>query len=281
MKKLARYFLLFSCLTYIPNTSFATEALQLVLNNVPIVLTDEVAPLITAEGYALLPLQTIGHMLDVTVIENLPLVVAQGENISQGLDVLINIDISTGNVLNQNDEVIWASAAVVNNGTVYIPAELFSTVFGYAVSNIDGIININSIKGGANVAVSSLENAAIAEVIALVNQHRAAAGVYPLTLNPTLSAIAQLRTDDMNTANYYSYDSPTYGTPFETLKTYGITYSAAGVNIAKGYPTATTVMDAWMHSEGHRENILSSTYTQIGIGYNNVGNYWTQFFLTP
>ena len=77
---------------------------------------------------------------------------------------------------------------------------------------------------------------------------------------------------------YFAHESPTYGTPFEMMKSFGITYRAAGENIARGYRTPEAVVEAWMNSEGHRANILSAKYTKIGIGYVADGNYWTQMF---
>ena len=79
--------------------------------------------------------------------------------------------------------------------------------------------------------------------------------------------------------NYFSHQSPTYGSPFEMMKSFGIRYSAAGENIAKGYTSPQSVVDGWMNSQGHRENILNSVYTQIGVGYYPYGNYWTQMFI--
>ena len=62
------------------------------------------------------------------------------------------------------------------------------------------------------------------------------------------------------------------------MKSLGISYQSAGENIAKGYRTAEAVVTAWMNSEGHRANILNANYTEIGVGYEADGNYWTQWF---
>jgi uncharacterized protein YkwD len=79
--------------------------------------------------------------------------------------------------------------------------------------------------------------------------------------------------------NYFSHTSPTYGSPFDMMKTFGITYHTAGENIAYGYPTPESVVNGWMNSEGHRKNILNSSFTEIGVGYVSNGNYWTQMFI--
>lgn len=84
--------------------------------------------------------------------------------------------------------------------------------------------------------------------------------------------------------HYFSHQSPTYGSPFDMMKQFGISFTAAGENIAYGQPTAQAVMDAWMNSPGHRANILNSSYTQIGVGAvadNNGTIYWTQDFIRP
>ncbi|MER2170832.1 MAG: CAP domain-containing protein, partial [Psychrobacillus psychrodurans] len=62
-------------------------------------------------------------------------------------------------------------------------------------------------------------------------------------------------------------------------KKFGISYTAAGENIAKGQKSAAQVMEAWMNSSGHRANILDAKFTHIGVGYVGDGNYWTQMFI--
>ena len=81
---------------------------------------------------------------------------------------------------------------------------------------------------------------------------------------------------------YFDHNSPTYGSPFDMMKKFGITYRSAGENIAMGQKTPQEVMTAWMNSEGHRKNILNSSFTEIGIGIakdNNCRLYWTQMFI--
>ena len=122
-------------------------------------------------------------------------------------------------------------------------------------------------------SVSSLER----QVVALVNQERAAYGLSPLTLSTDLSDGARIKSQDMRDNRYFDHNSPTYGTPFEMMRSLGITYRAAAENIAMGYRTAEAVVDGWMNSPGHRANILSDKYTEIGVGH--VDGYWTQWFV--
>ena len=121
-------------------------------------------------------------------------------------------------------------------------------------------------------SVSSLER----QVVELVNQERAAYGLAPLTLSTQLSDGARLKSQDMRDNGYFDHTSPTYGTPFEMMRSLGITYSAAAENIAMGYSTAEAVVAGWMNSPSHRANILSENYTHIGVGH--VDGYWTQWF---
>lgn len=124
--------------------------------------------------------------------------------------------------------------------------------------------------------VSSVES----EVLRLVNIERQKNGLSPLKMSTELSNVARKKSQDMADKNYFSHTSPTYGSPFDMMKQFGIKYTAAGENIAKGYASAEDVMKGWMNSEGHRANILSSKFGTLGVGYVNKGGttYWTQMF---
>lgn len=121
------------------------------------------------------------------------------------------------------------------------------------------------------------------QVIQLTNQERAKYGLKPLAANWELSRVARYKSADMRDRNYFSHTSPTYGSPFDMMKNFGVSYRAAGENIAAGQTTPQQVVQAWMNSEGHRKNILSPNYTQIGVGYAAGGSqrhYWTQMFIS-
>ena len=117
------------------------------------------------------------------------------------------------------------------------------------------------------------------EVIRLVNAERAKYGLAALEEDWELSRVARYKSQDMHDERYFSHTSPTYGTPFEMIRAFGLSYRAAGENIAVGYATPAAVVAGWMASEGHRANILSSSYTKIGVGYVADGSYWTQQFI--
>lgn len=127
-------------------------------------------------------------------------------------------------------------------------------------------------------SVASETRAFETEVIRLVNEIRADYGLSPLTENWELSRVARYKSTDMSTLGYFSHTSPTYGTPFEMIKSFGLSYRTAGENIARGYKSAEAVVNGWMNSSGHRANILNESFKYIGVGYEPSGNYWTQMF---
>ena len=117
------------------------------------------------------------------------------------------------------------------------------------------------------------------EVVRLVNEIRAENGLRALTYNWELGRVARYKSEDMRDNGYFSHQSPVYGTPFEMIKSFGISYRSAGENIAWGQRSPQAVVDAWMNSPGHRANILNASFTEIGVGYAASGNYWTQMFI--
>lgn len=156
-------------------------------------------------------------------------------------------------------EIISANPGIKDPSVIY-PGEKLS------VPNIDDI--------------KAFEN----EVIRLVNVERGKNGLAPLAANWQLSRIARYKSKDMADLNYFSHTSPTYGSPFTMIQSFGIKFSSAGENIAMGQSTPAQVMNAWMNSPGHRSNILSPSYTEIGVGLAKNKNgtcYWTQQFIHP
>ena len=121
-------------------------------------------------------------------------------------------------------------------------------------------------------------------ILKLLNQERSKAGVPALKLSDKLTNIAYTKAKDMADKNYFSHESPTYGSPFDMLKQFGVSYSYAGENIAAGQKTAEEVMNSWMNSSGHRQNILNKNYTELGVGFYRGGQYgteWVQLFIKP
>jgi uncharacterized YkwD family protein len=148
------------------------------------------------------------------------------------------------------------------------------------------ITNSAQIRVGQKLTIPNIDNVTKFEnqVIVLVNQERAKRGLQTLTQNWQLCRVARYKSQDMVNKNYFSHISPTYGSPFLMMENFGMRFSAAGENIAMGQQSPQAVMTAWMNSPGHRSNILSPAYTQIGVGVAKDSRgvlYWTQQFIKP
>lgn len=135
-----------------------------------------------------------------------------------------------------------------------------------------------------NSEADRTETSQALEVLNLVNAERKKQGLKELVLSHNLNGIATEKAKDMRDKNYFSHESPTYGSPFEMLQQFGVHYSYAGENIAAGQKTAQQVMTDWLNSSGHRANILNKNYTELGVGYvegGSYGSYWVQLFVKP
>lgn len=123
-----------------------------------------------------------------------------------------------------------------------------------------------------NAALSSMEQ----EMLNLINQARSQNNAAPLQIDPTLENMARVKAQDMIDNNYFSHNSPKYGSPFDMMKSFGINYVEAGENIA-GNQTVQKAHDALMNSPGHRKNILNPNFTHVGIGIRKGGQYGYMF----
>ena len=117
-----------------------------------------------------------------------------------------------------------------------------------------------------------------AEVLRLVNVERAKYGLSPLVMDKGVTAVAHLRAKEI--VRSFSHTRPDGSSCFTAAKELGVSYRSAGENIAYGYATPSQVVNGWMNSEGHRKNILSSSFGKIGIGCRKSNGilYWSQFF---
>jgi len=109
-------------------------------------------------------------------------------------------------------------------------------------------------------------------MLELVNAERAKAELTPLALSGDLTMVARLKSQDMRDNAYLSHTSPTFGSPFDMMKRFGIAYKTAGENIAKGQKTPEEAMGFFMKSEGHRRNILNPAFAQMGVGFVQCGS---------
>src|SRR5690554_4711485 len=115
------------------------------------------------------------------------------------------------------------------------------------------------------------------QVVSLVNRERTNRGLKPLQHRADIKNVAHKKAQDMINSNYFSHNSPNYGSPFDMLRTFGISYQAAAENIAKGQTTPEQVMNSWMNSTGHRNNILNGNFDSIGVGFYH--GAWVQMFI--
>ena len=121
------------------------------------------------------------------------------------------------------------------------------------------------------------------EVIELVNVERGAEGLPPLSTDANLTSAARGHSEDMGLHNYFSHTGLDGRTPCERMTDAGYSWNYCGENIAAGQPTPEDVIDTWMASPGHRNNILNPNFCDIGVGYayvagSSYGHYWTQNF---
>ncbi len=174
---------------------------------------------------------------------------------------------------------------VQKGDTLWIISKKYQVGISEIVESNKQFANPNLIYPGDKVYIPLVDQAVVStqqEILRLVNQERAKQGLKALELDWQVSRVAQYKSDDMANKNYFDHQSPTYGSPFDMLKSFNVKYRSAGENIAKGQKTPQAVMTAWMNSSGHRANILGSSYTHLGVGYTvkNGTPYWTQMFVS-
>ncbi len=196
-----------------------------------------------------------------------------------GIVFVLTIVCAPMQVLAANDTHV-----VVRGDSMWKIAVKYEVGLSEIISANPHIKNPSLIYPGDKISVPNKDEVKSIEqqVVDLVNEERARYGLNPLQSNWELARVARYKSQDMIDKNYFSHTSPTYGSPFKMMQDFGIRYTAAGENIAYGQRTPKEVMDAWMNSTGHRENILSAKFNQIGVGVAKSANgtlYWTQMFI--
>lgn len=121
------------------------------------------------------------------------------------------------------------------------------------------------------------------EVLRLVNEIRAEAGVAPLTLDTTLCNAASMRALEMDYGNEMSHTRPGGSNFYSVLSFYGVSYGTCGENIAAGQTSASSVVKGWKNSPSHYQNMINASFTKLGVGYSatgvgDYGHYWCQLF---
>ena len=172
----------------------------------------------------------------------------------------------------QNCKTCDLSALIKNGG--YCPDGNCSTKT--SVKNTSKQSNNSST---AKPNASQFNEAYEAEVIRLVNAERAKQGLSALSRNDGAVNVSRVRAKEIVTS--FSHTRPDGRSCFTAASDLGVAYKTAGENIAYGYSTPAQVVNGWMNSEGHRKNILSKSFSKIGVGCYSSGGvlYWSQFFI--
>lgn len=120
------------------------------------------------------------------------------------------------------------------------------------------------------------------KILKYVNKERKAQKLAPLVINEKLNKIAIIKAADMAKEEKFSHDSKKFGMTFNLIKKENVKFKSAAENIARWHDTPEFVMERWMKSKGHRDNILNKSYNEIGIGKavdKDGKNYWVQIFI--
>lgn len=148
-------------------------------------------------------------------------------------------------------------------------------------STSSGNTSTGTNTGTSNGTTNSTLTADEQETFNIINKQRTNNGLQALKIDNEVQTVARVKAQDMVNNNYFSHNSPTYGTPFEMLNKYKVSYKTAGENIAGNSSNSAAVI-AWMNSSGHKANILNSNFNYTGIGVvksNKYGKIYVQMFI--
>lgn len=140
--------------------------------------------------------------------------------------------------------------------------------------------NTNTGSTNQTTQISSM-NTDEKEVFDLINKQRTSKGLQALKMDNEVQRVARIKAEDMVTNNYFSHTSPTYGSPFDMLNSFKVSYKTAGENIAVNSSNSGAV-NSWMNSSGHKANILNGNFNYTGIGVvssSKYGKIFVQMFV--
>lgn len=209
-------------------------------------------------------------------------------NFSTGLVKAITLNVRSGPGTQYNiiatvkkNEYIRVFAGVGDWYVVQVEGDYIGAVSKKYVKpiypNSDTVNNQNNNSSTQTSTMNSDEK----EVFDLINKQRTNNGLQALKVDTETQKVARIKAQDMVNNNYFSHTSPTYGTPFEMLKSFKISYKTAGENIAANSSNSAAV-NAWMNSSGHKANILNSSFNYTGIGVVSspkYGKMYVQLFI--
>jgi uncharacterized protein YkwD len=151
-------------------------------------------------------------------------------------------------------------------------------IIGAGVATLMSGFGDEGIVNRGPVAMADTHSIMEDEVVALVNKQRAEAGCEPLVVDPRLVVSAEGHSTDMAERDYFAHTTPEGLTFRDRILSAGYANPGTAENIARGQSDAQQVMDSWMASDAHRENILDCDFSRLGVGLDENGMYWTQDF---
>jgi hypothetical protein len=135
----------------------------------------------------------------------------------------------------------------------------------FVMSLLIAFLFVMSLFQYALLTHTNLANIVSTVLVDLANGDRGDNSLNSLTINPLLTRAAQMKADDMAEKGYFAHNSPDGVTPWHWFEEAGYDFYFAGENLAVNFSDSERVEKAWMDSPAHRENILNSKYTEIGI----------------
>lgn len=212
-------------------------------------------------------------LVGVTGIDNSPFTNVIGNGV-------IDINVFTPNpYFNTKYEAIDPYTGVIGFPSEYDNSDVNMNIFNNILKTLQSNIDPDTSTAENNTPeTSDIDTDIASQILSLVNKERAAIGLNNLTLDTTLNKMAQYKAEDM-ASNGFSHDG-SYGSFSDLINMFHINGTAFGENIAMGQKTAESVMNSWMSSQVHRENILDKEYTKLGVGcyQSNDTIYWVQEF---
>lgn len=180
-----------------------------------------------------------------------------------------------------NRRIYINNIGYITDGDISISDGIFTIPLSAAASALDAEVSVsgNTVYLTSDIAVDC--SGWQYDVLELINEQRSLYGLRPFVWNSDLAAAAYEHCADMAERDYFSHDTPEGLTPFERMRNMGIRYAAAAENIAAGQPDPQSVVEAWMNSPSHRENILDPKLNETGISFvrgGTYGIYWVQEF---
>lgn len=234
----------------------------------------DVPPMIE-NGRTLVPLRCIAEALGAEVGWDHS---AQSVIIIHGTTT-IKLKISSPTALKNDRRLNLEVPPRIVQGRTMVPLRFISEAMGAAVFWNSGArtVSIKTSRTGDDAEI--LEK----QVFELVNDVRAERGLPPFQWDEKLARSARKHSQDMVDRSFFSHTNPDGESPFDRMREAGISYRAAAENIAAGQPDAASVLDSWMNSPGHKQNILGN-YRYLGVGVAFGGDhrvYYTQNFYSP